>query len=493
LENLERRTLFAVGDTIATALPVSVTHAQTEVSASIGDEATGAKDVDMFKVSLAAGQRIFIDVDAEVLDDGSQLSDLDGIARVFNASGSFLAYGDDSVDPDTQYFSRDPEIGFVASASGDYYIGISGWKNDTYNPNVAGSGTAGSTGDYRLQLRLNQAPAVDPFSIIAHVGAPMQVDLLDHVTDADGDPLRLTGVSVTPGSNNSATINDNGTPADFTDDYIDYLAADFNNGFTDTIFANVSDGIEKIQIQIPVSVTGIQQEPDALDPNKSALLVGGTASDDIITVTRKKVGKRQLLAININGVVEGTFDAVSRILVVGAAGNDRITVDSSVTIPVALYGSEGNDILTGGGGNDIIVGGDDFSPLPDADVLEGGKGRDLLIGGPDADRLDGGQDDDILIGGTAYGANFFDNIIANDLMAEWTRSDQSYRDRVAHLANGGGLNTFALLNEGTAFDDFAVDRITGGSGDDLYVANRDAGVIDVITDLKKKELIIDVD
>ncbi len=50
------------------------------------------------------------------------------------------------------------------------------------------------------------------------------------------------------------------------------------------------------------------------------------------------------------------YKGVSQVFFSGGSGNDKVTVDASVTVPVLLYGGEGNDILVGGSGNDRLFG-----------------------------------------------------------------------------------------------------------------------------------------
>src|SRR5262249_37205548 len=94
--------------------------------------------------------------------------------------------------------------------------------------------------------------------------------------------------------------------------------------------------------------------------------------------------------------------------------------------------------VTGSIGNDILVG--DTS----ANVLVGGTGRNLIIGGAGADQLFGGGDENILIAGsTAFDS---DPAALAAVMAEWTRTDLPYADRVGHLLYGGGASGDILLN-----------------------------------------------
>ena len=80
-------------------------------------------------------------------------------------------------------------------------------------------------------------------------------------------------------------------------------------------------------------------------------------------------------------------DAAQGVRVFGGAGNDRLTL--ATTSPGALYGMDGDDVLTSAG----------------SAALEGGAGNDTLSagakagisGGPGTDRIDGSPQDDVLV------------------------------------------------------------------------------------------------
>jgi Ca2+-binding RTX toxin-like protein len=150
-------------------------------------------------------------------------------------------------------------------------------------------------------------------------------------------------------------------------------------------------------------------------------------------------------AVTINlatGTATGVGGSVSAVEnVTGGAGNDVLRGDGA---PNVLLGSGGHDLLMGGGGND---------------TLEGGAGRDLLIGGLlDNDHLEGGQDDDILIAGsTSHDAN---EALLLDILAEWTRVDQTYAQRVNNLR--------PFLNGSTVFNDGLPDEVFGQAGLDWF-------------------------
>ncbi|BAB74354.1 Ig-like domain-containing protein [Anabaena sp. FACHB-709] len=122
------------------------------------------EDVDLYKVELKAGDRLAIDIDAQI--NGSTLS---SALQVFDAEGNVLAANRIAPAPNEIFLSRnDSYINFTATADGVYYIGVSSNPNydrtaenpnlanfNPYDPNVQGSGTGTTTGAYTLNLSLN--------------------------------------------------------------------------------------------------------------------------------------------------------------------------------------------------------------------------------------------------------------------------------------------------------------------------------------------------
>ncbi len=89
---------------LATAQPL-------EINSAVNGVADGNAD-DFYRFSLAAGQRVTIDCQAQRLD-----SELDGTLSLVSADGALLASNGD-------YFGKDPFIDFVAPADGDYIVGL---------------------------------------------------------------------------------------------------------------------------------------------------------------------------------------------------------------------------------------------------------------------------------------------------------------------------------------------------------------------------------
>jgi hypothetical protein len=128
-----------------------------------------------------------------------------------------------------------------------------------------------------------------------------------------------------------------------------------------------------------------------------------------------------------------------------------------------------NLVVNGGDGNNTIVVQGSFPGLNT--TLTAGKGRSLFITGMTPATIQGGGGDNILIGGsTVYDA---DTTALAAIMAEWTRTDATYADRVDHLLNGGGLNGSYLLNTSTVTGNGGGNTLLGGTGLNLYFGNPD--------------------
>jgi hypothetical protein len=177
-------------------------------------------------------------------------------------------------------------------------------------------------------------------------------------------------------------------------------------------------------------------------------LVGGSAADQFVIKTGASLSGKIDGAGGINTLDYSTYTG-------------DVTVDLALNLGTAIGGGVVHiQNVTGSIGNDLMVG--DANP----NVLKGGTGRNVIIGGAGADTIFGGGGDNILIGGTTvYDTNFQ---ALQAIMAEWTRTDLSFEQRLAHLIsegdNDGRLNGPYVLNNKTVFADGAPNAITGGDG-----------------------------
>jgi pimeloyl-ACP methyl ester carboxylesterase len=125
-----------------------------------------ATDVNLFSFRVAAGQRISFDVD---LESGSSL---DSYLRLFDSNGNPLpgisTSDDDAGMGEVEDFESYLEY-FFASA-GKYYVGISSYPNDSYNPLTGSGRTPGdTTGAYQLVVSPGLSGTIlDPADLLNH-------------------------------------------------------------------------------------------------------------------------------------------------------------------------------------------------------------------------------------------------------------------------------------------------------------------------------------
>jgi hypothetical protein len=250
----------------------------------------------------------------------------------------------------------------------------------------------------------------------------------------------------------------------------------FPTAGSDTVKVIAVDGtgnVTPLTATQTVAITATMLEADPSDGTKTALVIGGTSGNDIITISPADASGA-IVTVTINGVVQrgGPFAPTGHLLVYGQGGNDTIqevtkvfgTTTATVAVPAVLFAGTGNTTLSAAGSsaNNVLVGGGG------KDSLTGGRGRDILIGGAGASTLRAGGGGDILIAGrTAYDADLA-ALLA--VLAEWGRPDRSYAARVSNLFNGGsdGLNGTARLAPPTVTVAAGVDQLFGGAGSDWF-------------------------
>lgn len=133
-------------------------------------------DVDLFRIELARPGQISAEVIAQRLPAGSTL---DSVLRLFDANGNELAIND-------QFYGQDSALDFFVRNAGTYYVGVSGFGNNRYNPALQSSGASQSLGDYSLRINValaenevtrytdatNRQPGQQALPLTVPVGAP---------------------------------------------------------------------------------------------------------------------------------------------------------------------------------------------------------------------------------------------------------------------------------------------------------------------------------
>ena len=223
---------------------------------------------------------------------------------------------------------------------------------------------------------------------------------------------------------------------------------------------------------------------------------GGDAEGDVLE------GIENLIGSDHKDLLEGDSGAN---YLQGGKGND-FNDPSIAGRDGGLYGNEGDDILDGGAGNDLLQGGEGN------DTLKGGSGHDTLVGGDGGtytaavaavtddpsttgvneamaavpekftEVLEGGSGNDILRGGD--GVDLLNGGAGSDT-ADYSDQDGAI---TINLDNAGSFNEVGDTDDaGTtgiseAFDAandrlLSIENLTGGSGNDIFIGNRHANVL----------------
>ncbi|MBD1860774.1 MULTISPECIES: DVUA0089 family protein [Trichocoleus] len=400
-------TNLLLNDTLATAVDTGLIASGNFIdSGVIGDNSYSGQDVDFFKFEVAnAGDRITLDIDARNLG-----SFLDSALRLFDANGNEIARNDD-------FDGLDSFIRFIVPSAGTYYVGVSGYSNFSYDPNIESSGTSGSTGSYTLSIgvgpNFNEPPtANDDYFSITHDQSRFffSGELLWNDSDIDGNPLSVTEVS--NATNGTVQLDQNGyivfTPSSgfVGTASFDYAITDGAGGSdTATAFVNVlnSSPVTGSDFKVvrgdttstinstellandfdpdgdnPLTITGVSDAFSGtvqIDPNTGN--ISFTPNAGVAGASFSYTVSDSLGATSIGWV----YLEVKQVL----NGGSRPDTISGSDQGEYIYGLGGSDILRGFGGNDEIFAG------AGSDKLDGGDGADRLIGGADADILTGGN------------------------------------------------------------------------------------------------------
>ena len=143
-----------------------------------------------------------------------------------------------------------------------------------------------------------------------------------------------------------------------------------------------------------------------------------------------------------------------------------------------LYGTSGDDVLSGGNGKDTIYGGDGDDVITGGngvDNLFGDAGNDTLTGDNGADNLTGGADDD-----TLDGALGFDTAYYSGNIGEYSFFTSAGYLHIVHQGGAGADGHDQVRNvERLVFADRVIDIGSGANapvaGDDHVFIDEDTG------------------
>jgi len=218
------------------------------------------------------------------------------------------------------------------------------------------------------------------------------------------------------------------------------------------------------------------------------VIVTGDGANNNLVVSRSVAG-----AIRLNGgalPIAGGSPTVSNttlILLFGQAGNDVLTLDEAngALPPAQLFGSFGNDTLTGGSRGDTILGqaGDDTAfGKGGADLLVGGSERDTLTGGDGDDQVHGEAGDDRLVWNPGDDTDLNEGGTGTDTVDVNGSGDA---EQFAVGANGAGIRVDRFAPAASSIDAGTVERVDlqANGGADEFVASGDlAGLVALVVD-----------
>jgi Ca2+-binding RTX toxin-like protein len=415
-------------------------------------------DIEIFTITVAA--------------DGNLPPILVPIADRIAEVGQTVAFIASANDPDEDNLTFSLDAGAPAGATINAQIG-----EFSFTPSAA---HAGQTFSITLRVTDSGSPALsaeDMFQIVVEPQVEPQF-ILSAINGPDvGVPGQLRSYSVTFTDPNSAggytttidwgdgimgsgimsTQTSGGVITGVVSFWHTYMTIDDR-----AVRLTLTDGLgNQLTAQKFVTVQLVTFQPDPLNLSRRALVAGGLDGDDLITFNPDGPG----INVMYRDYNHGQFIFDGSVIAFGQGGNDTIIVHPSLNRSAMLFGQAGDDVLSGSFGDDVLVG--------DAgnDTLEGNAGRDLLFGGLGADSLyshdiDGftsGNDSDLL--SSDFTALEYDADRLALLHRRWTTTD-SYSERLHNLR----YEDHPALNNGTVFDDFALDQMFGDGGLDWFVS-----------------------
>ena len=146
--------------------------------------------------------------------------------------------------------------------------------------------------------------------------------------------------------------------------------------------------------QVTHVVVDLSASLGAGDGAADTVIVNGTATNDLITVTGSTNGV-DVLGLSAAVRVVGGEQGVDELVINGLGGADELNASGvqAGAIDLTLNGGSGDDVLVGGDGNDLLIGGQG------ADVMFGGAGDDTFVWNPGdgSDTIEGQAGQDTLL------------------------------------------------------------------------------------------------
>lgn len=443
----------------------------------------GFADVDMVRLQLVAGELYTIDIDNGTAGDF--------YLRIFDAFGNEVRANDDGFrSTDDVVFSLSPYLEFTPHYTGDYFIAVSPYYLQDYDPTTTAgrtspenplSSTAGTlsvinfgTNEWPFATQINTITAEtanDETDQLRNDGGGHRVSYSGALDDSlDVDMARMDLVK-----GDVVVIDVNGLAGTGT------VLRVFNGGGIQMGLDDDSGFGDDAELMFVAPTAGTYYVGISGDGNASYDAVDGTGRIASLTGNFEVIVHRNPTQIG-SSLANNSIGDGSNNYIVGLAGNDVISGNDGNDI---LSGGDDNDTLTGGNGNDTLYGDaqdDHLSGQVGNDILSGGLGNDTLIGGNGNNILEGGDGNDTLSAGS--GIDILRGGSGDDNIRSGSGSDVLHGDDGSDTLSGengndtlfGGSGDDILLglgNNDTLFGEAGIDELRGGIGNDVLDGGAD--------------------
>ena len=376
--------------------------------------------------------------------------------RLMEGAGDLWGVGNDANN--TLYGNSGNNI-FDGGRGDDVMVGGAG--NDTY--------TVDSTGDSVIE---NAGEGYDVVYAFVDYAVPNNVEVVVMMGSArninfDGGPVNgsadLLAAADSETQSHSAygnamanqMIGSVGADTFFAGDGSDYL---YGNAGNDVLVANSIENLFAHEADTLLGGDG----NDTLYGDAFDTLDGG-AGFDVLQVINAYDMHLDVAAAHLEYVVSDF-------------GNDTYTAATGTTA-VEIYGSGGNDTITGGFGNDRLWGGIDNDVLignDGNDVLVGDLGADMLWGGAGNDRLYVDAADTLIDAGEGYDVAYIigGDGISLDMAAsslEWVADFANGNDVIDASGCSVGVQMYSAGGNDHLTGGSDADQMFAGAGDDVLV------------------------